>query len=71
MNYKGKLYGKISRSYFSLKVTSDDFEALEKEVEKLQKKLTIATTALHQIARHGDFSDIKALDAIIEIGKCE
>jgi len=37
MEYKGKLYGKVGKSYFPLEATTEDFERLEKLVAELQK----------------------------------
>lgn len=36
MEYKGKLYGKVNKSYFPLEATTEDFEALEKRVAELE-----------------------------------
>ena len=37
MEYHGKLYGKIGNKYFDTDKTSHDYDALEKQVEKLKE----------------------------------
>jgi len=34
MEYKGKLYGKIANKYIDLEVTSDEFDAMKKQIEE-------------------------------------
>lgn len=36
MEYKGKLYGKVGKSYFPLYATTDDWDALQKRVSDLE-----------------------------------
>ena len=54
MEYKGKLYGKVHKSYFPLEATTDDFEALQTNIELLKKKLQVAEKALNDIVKWDD-----------------
>ena len=47
MEYKGKLYGKVNKSYFPLEATTDDFEALQTNIELLKNKLQVAEKAFN------------------------
>lgn len=38
MEYKGRLFGKVDRTYFPLESTTDDFETLESMVSELENK---------------------------------
>lgn len=49
MEYNGKLYGKVDKSYFPLEATTKDFECLEKSIEEYKHKLQIAEKALNDI----------------------
>lgn len=51
MDYKGKLYGKVGKSYFPLEPTTDDFEGLQKKIQILKDKLQIAEKALNDIVK--------------------
>ena len=39
MEYKGKLYGKVGKSYFPLVLTTKDVDAMEQELLKLRKEV--------------------------------
>ena len=39
MEYKGKLYGKVGKSYFPLEATSEDFDNLQNKVKEYEEKL--------------------------------
>jgi len=41
MEYKGKLYGKVGKSYFPLEETTEDFELLKKRVLELQEECVL------------------------------
>ena len=49
MEYKGKLYGKIGKSYIPLLSTTDDVDAMEANIKQLKLKLSIAEKALNGI----------------------
>ena len=49
MEYKGKLYGKVNRTYFPLEATTEDFEGLQNGNEILKRKLQVAEKALNNI----------------------
>ena len=39
MEYQGKLYGKVGKSYFPLEATSEDFDNLQNKVKEYEEKL--------------------------------
>lgn len=57
MEYKGKLYGKIGKSYIPLLSTTDDVYAMEANIKQLKLKLSIAENALNGILMLDDYDD--------------
>lgn len=51
MEYKGKLYGKVGKSYFPLEATKEDFEGFKNGNEFLKQKLQVAEKALNDILK--------------------
>ena len=39
MEYQGKLYGKVGKSYFPLEATSEDFDNLQNKLKEYEEKL--------------------------------
>lgn len=49
MEYKGKLYGKVGKTFIPLMATTDEYEGLEKNNQLLRAKLKVAEKALNEI----------------------
>ena len=70
MEYKGELYGKVYKSYFPLKATTDDFEALQTNIELLKKKLQVAEKALNDIVKWDDDLEDEWGDTVERASRC-
>ena len=51
MEYEGKLYGKVGKSYFPLEVSTEDVDGLKNNNELLKQKLQVAEKALNGILK--------------------
>ena len=58
MEYSGKLFGKVGKSYFPLEATTEDFDGLKNANELLKKKLQVAEKALNDILKTEDDGDV-------------
>lgn len=58
MEYSGKLFGKVGKSYFPLEATTEDFDGLKNGNELLKKKLQVAEKALNDILKTEDDGDV-------------
>lgn len=51
MEYEGKLYGKVGKSYFPLEDSTEDVDGLKNNNELLKQKLQVAEKALNGILK--------------------
>ena len=78
MEYSGKLFGKVGKSYFPLEATTEDFDGLKNGNELLKKKLQVAEKALCDILKTEDDGDVDgnweypvtiAINSITKVGE--
>jgi hypothetical protein len=48
MEYQGKLYGKVGKTYFPLIKTTDDFDKIESEKQELIKMVELLVDRLEE-----------------------
>lgn len=63
MEYKGKLYGKVHKSYFPLEATTDEWDAMVKRISQLEAE----NQALRQPPVSGCNADS---DKLVECRNC-
>jgi hypothetical protein len=69
MEYKGKLYGKVNKSYFPLEQTADDFDEKDKAIKAI-KDIANQMERWH-LARDNDDETLKKInDILVDLDYC-